>query len=76
MTDTKLCECGCNGETSIAAKTDARRGVKKGERMRFISGHYKREERRSSDLQTLEVASGEITARDIENLRQGDDEEA
>ena len=36
-TTTKLCACGCGGETPIATHT--RRGYTKGERCNFIAGH-------------------------------------
>ncbi len=36
----KLCECGCGQHAPIARKTDARRGVRAGEPLRFIQGHY------------------------------------
>jgi biotin operon repressor len=38
----KLCECGCGKPTNIARFTDKRRGVKAGERSRFLPGHSRR----------------------------------
>jgi len=38
----KLCECGCGNPTTIAKKTDQRRGDVKGQPMRFIRGHNSR----------------------------------
>jgi hypothetical protein len=35
----KLCECGCGRPAPIAKETDSRRGVVKGQALRFISGH-------------------------------------
>jgi len=33
------CSCGCNQETPVATKTDARRGIVKGQPMKFLPGH-------------------------------------
>jgi DNA-binding MarR family transcriptional regulator/lambda repressor-like predicted transcriptional regulator len=38
----KLCECGCGNETNVVKITNRRRGVVKGERARFLPGHYSR----------------------------------
>ena len=35
----KLCECGCGQPTKIAANTDTKRGIRKGDALRFITGH-------------------------------------
>ena len=40
--DPRLCECGCGHPAPIAKKTDRRDGVRKGEPLRFISGHNRR----------------------------------
>ncbi len=37
-----LCRCGCGAKTSIAKANDARQGYKKGQPVRFISGHSSR----------------------------------
>jgi hypothetical protein len=34
-----LCECGCGDPAPIARQTDRRRGVRRGEPLRFIRGH-------------------------------------
>lgn len=39
---TKLCECGCGGETRISHCNDKRQGWKRGESIRFINGHHNR----------------------------------
>lgn len=38
----KFCECGCGGETSIVKVNERKRGRVKGERARFLPGHYRR----------------------------------
>ena len=38
-----FCQCGCGGETRLAPYTWARKAMKKGEPIRFISGHQLRE---------------------------------
>lgn len=35
----RKCECGCGGTTAIATATASRRGVRKGQPMRFMPGH-------------------------------------
>lgn len=35
----KLCECGCGSPAPVAQVTNARRGQKKGEPLRFVHGH-------------------------------------
>jgi len=35
----KLCGCGCGGFTSLAIKTIAKKGIKKGDPLPFIKGH-------------------------------------
>lgn len=40
--ESKLCECGCGIPTPIAHRTRSGRGQKKGEPLRFISGHNSR----------------------------------
>ena len=42
MSTIKYCECGCGTPTPISPRTRSRRGVKKGEPLRFISGHNSR----------------------------------
>lgn len=42
MSPTKFCECGCGTPTQIATKTTTKRNQKKGEPLRFISGHNTR----------------------------------
>ena len=37
----KLCKCGCGNETTLAVKTDRRRGDIKGKPVRYIIGHHK-----------------------------------
>lgn len=37
-----LCECGCGGETKLAAETNRRYGHEKGKPLRFIRGHNTR----------------------------------
>jgi hypothetical protein len=37
-----LCQCGCGGKTRLAPYTWAKKGMKKGEPIRFISGHQLR----------------------------------
>ena len=39
MNNAKLCECGCGMPAPIATYTNARLGYKKGNPVRFISGH-------------------------------------
>jgi hypothetical protein len=34
-----LCECGCGQRTAIAPKNDSRKGIVKGQHMRFVNGH-------------------------------------
>lgn len=34
-----LCECGCGQRTSIATHSNTARGIRKGQHVRFISGH-------------------------------------
>ena len=40
----KKCECGCGGFAPLATYTNKRKGYKKGEPVRFISGHNGRGE--------------------------------
>ena len=35
----KLCKCGCGQPVPIAVKTDTKRGWRKGQPLRFVSGH-------------------------------------
>lgn len=37
-----FCECGCGAQTSIASRTDSRKGHVAGEPLRFINGHNRR----------------------------------
>lgn len=37
-----LCQCGCGRTTTRASKTNARRGVRKGDPLRFFPGHGSR----------------------------------
>lgn len=37
-----LCGCGCGFTTPVATKTDARRGYKKGEHVKYMPGHFAR----------------------------------
>lgn len=37
-----LCQCGCGQRTTVATKTFNRRGFRKGEFCRFVSGHTRR----------------------------------
>lgn len=41
-----LCMCGCGKATTVATKTDRHAGQVKGEPVKYISGHNKRNERR------------------------------
>ena len=40
--NTPLCECGCGRQVSLATKTNQKRNIKKGEPVRFITGHAAR----------------------------------
>jgi hypothetical protein len=39
----KLCECGCGRATLLSDRTDAKRGVVRGQPLRFVHGHSRRE---------------------------------
>lgn len=39
---TGLCECGCGQETQISKYTDKRRGMLKGQPLRFVRNHHQR----------------------------------
>lgn len=71
---TQLCECGCGQETPIITKTDSRRGLVKGEHAKLIPGH-KRPVEKPAEVTPL-TTLGEITERDILNLRTVDNLDA
>lgn len=47
-----FCECGCGDPAPIATRTSLRQGVRRGEQLRFVSGHNSR---RSPDLSRFVV---------------------
>jgi hypothetical protein len=51
-----LCECGCNEATTIAQRTDHRRGWVKGKPIRFRKGHNRRK-----GLRWAECSTGYLT---------------
>lgn len=76
-----LCLCGCQQTTPIAKKTDKRKDAIKGQHQRFMPGHFARMQGKIGKTVTLRPASTpqhivEITEKDIENLRECDDNEA
>ncbi len=36
------CQCGCGGETSLAAQNNPARGIVKGQPMKYLAGHFQR----------------------------------
>jgi hypothetical protein len=45
----RLCECGCGEPAPVSAKTYARRGVNRGDTLRFVSGHNFRQSNRGPE---------------------------
>ena len=37
-----VCECGCGEPTSLASHTNTKRGVRRGEPLRYVHGHNRR----------------------------------
>jgi hypothetical protein len=68
------CQCGCNQETPIAKKTDARRGHVKGQPIKFIAGHNSMVP--SSSLVQVSRAPDELDDAKIRTLRSMPDAEA
>jgi len=72
-----LCACGCNQETPIAIKTDARRDQRKGEPMKFCPGHNSQGTKKAPNpVRALATISNEITEQEIIAMRSWDDIEA
>ena len=38
----KLCECGCGQVAPIATRNWHKKGIKKGQALRFVCGHHRR----------------------------------
>jgi len=50
MTVAHLCECGCGEPVRMSDRTNARRGLVKGEPLRYVSGHNRRKHLTPRDL--------------------------
>jgi len=47
MSEVNLCECGCGHAAPIAERNWHKKGIKKGQPMRFICGHHRRGKKQS-----------------------------
>lgn len=69
-----LCLCNCGETTPIATKTDARRGYKKGEHVKYMPGHFARMQGKTSAI--LHSDDAEITEARMDLIRAMQDEDA
>ena len=57
MSNPKLCECGCGGFAPIADRNWHKRGIKKGQPLRFICDHHRRGIEQSKEEKIKRVKS-------------------
>lgn len=53
----QLCECGCGQPAPIATRNWHKRGIKKGQYLRFVCGHHRRGKEQSADEKIKRVKS-------------------
>jgi AP2 domain/HNH endonuclease len=61
----KLCECGCGKAAPVSEHTDVRRGVVKGEPLRFVHNHHRRKPANGA----LILPGGKTVVLTIEGIR-------
>ena len=61
----QLCECGCGKPSPIATRNWHKRGIKKGQPLRFICGHHRRGKEQSKEEKLKRVRKWGVTDAEI-----------